>query len=92
MTSDTATADYGLPCLLSFMAFLFSFLIKSLAKRYLFLISRGWTEKEKEARKKHAMENPHIEDKAMASVSWEEVRNNWSNFLTYSQPESIFTK
>ncbi|TNV82004.1 hypothetical protein FGO68_gene2770 [Halteria grandinella] len=86
------TTDFCLPQLLGFTAFLFSFLIKSLVKRYIFLISRGWTEKEKEARKKKQLEMPHIEDKAMQSVGYGEWYKNWKYFiLEYKQPESIFT-
>ena len=46
--------DYGLPALLGSLSLQFTFLIFHMVKRYTFLISRGWTEKEKVARKRQA--------------------------------------
>jgi hypothetical protein len=47
-------SDYALPALLGSLALQFIFLIFHMVKRYTFLISRGWTEKEKVARRRQA--------------------------------------
>ena len=46
--------DYGFPALLGSLSLQFTFLIFHMVKRYTFLISRGWTEKEKVARRRQA--------------------------------------
>lgn len=46
--------DYGFPALLASLSLQFTFLIFYMVKRYTFLISRGWTEKEKVARRRQA--------------------------------------
>jgi hypothetical protein len=48
------STDYGLPALLGSLSLQFTFLIFHMVKRYSFLISRGWTEKEKVARRRQA--------------------------------------
>ncbi len=60
-----------------------------MVKRYTFLISRGWTEKEKVARRRQA-EADLIEDMLAKKVEWREVIANFKYFMTYKAPESLF--
>ncbi len=58
-------------------------------KRYSYLIARGWTEKEKVARRRKAEETMQEDTKAK-SVTWNECYINYLNFFSYKVPDSIF--
>jgi hypothetical protein len=55
------------------------------------LIGRGWTEKEKVARKRVA-EQDQVEDEKLKNITWNEGVKNLRYFLTYQAPDSIFYK
>ena len=65
--------------------------ITQLVRRYTFLISRGWTEKEKVARKRTA-DQTHVQDEKVTKVTFKEGFNHFRHFLTYKVPDSIFVK
>jgi hypothetical protein len=85
-----AIADYGLPAIVGSLALHTTLLVSHLAKRYAYLIARGWTEKEKVARRRHAQAE-QVEDEMAKKVSWREASRNIARFVIgYEIPESLF--
>jgi len=58
-------------------------------KRYAYLVSRGWTEKEKVMRRRRALEL-NIEDNYADKVTFGEAIENIESFLKREVPPSIF--
>lgn len=61
-----------------------------MVQRYIYLVARGWTEKEKVARKRHAEETSVEDEMASRPVEWGQAWQNWRYFWSYQIPESIF--
>eukprot|EP00347_Sterkiella_histriomuscorum_P004954 403358448 len=79
----------SLPGLLGYIGLLFLVLIWPMVFRYSYLISRGWTEKEKVSRRRAAQQHNYEDEKAK-NVTWSESINNFKYFFTYQIPKSIF--
>ena len=61
-----------------------------MVQRYTYLVARGWTEKEKVARRRQA-EEARVEDEvASRPVGWRQAWQNWRYFWGYQIPDSIF--
>ena len=61
-----------------------------MVQRYTYLVARGWTEKEKVARKRQAEEARVEDEMANRPVGWGQAWQNWRYFWGYQIPESIF--